>query len=53
MVVGLVGYGIGCGVCMVVMVWFFLEFFLLMFVLFKLGVVLVLVDLGIDWCVLK
>ncbi len=45
---GLAGYGIGRGTRAVVMVRPSLEFFLLMFALFKIGAVPVLVDPGID-----
>ena len=50
---GLAAYGIGRGVRAVVMVRPGLEFFLLMFALFKIGAVPVLVDPGIDKRALK
>ncbi|HHW4678431.1 MAG TPA: olefin beta-lactone synthetase [Xylella sp.] len=50
---GLSGYGIGRGVRTVVMVRPSLEFFLLMFALFKAGAVPVLVDPGINRSALK
>ncbi|AXI83786.1 AMP-binding protein [Xylella taiwanensis] len=50
---GFSGYGIGRGVRTVVMVRPSLEFFLLMFALFKAGAVPVLVDPGIDRSALK